>query len=153
MKLFHQVWRDGCVPQTWKDTLIVPIPKNGDLSVCDNWSGISLLDIGGKLFAKIIQSRHQDVVGEVLPDSQCGFRRGRGCVDMIFCARQMIEKAVEHNTKIFMLFIDLQKAYDSVPFQALWCALESYGVPEAMMWMIRSLHDGMKAEVTVDGLR
>ena len=63
----------------------------------------------------------------------------------------MIEKAVEHNTKIFMLFIDLQKAYDSVPRQALWRALENYGVPEAMMQMIRSLHDGMKAEVTVDG--
>ena len=139
VKLFHQVWRDGCVPQEWKDALIVPTPKKGDLSVCDNWRGISLLDISGKLFAKTIQSRLQDVVEEVLPDSQCGFRRGRGCVDMIFCARQMIEKAVEHSTKIFMLFIDLQKAYDSVPRQALWCALESYGVPEAMMRMIRSL--------------
>ena len=63
---------------------------------------------------------------------------------MIFCARQMIEKAVEHNTKIFMLFIDLRKAYDSVPCQALWRVLESYGIPESMLRMIRSLHDGMK---------
>ena len=54
MKLFHQVWRDGCVPQEWKDTLIVHIPRKGDLSVCDNWRGISLLDIGGKLFTKKI---------------------------------------------------------------------------------------------------
>ena len=151
VKLFHQVWRDGCVPQEWKDALIVPIPKKGDLSICDNWRGISLLDVGGKLFAKTIQSRLQDVAEEVLPDSQCGFRRGRGCVDMIFCVRQMIEKAVEHNTKIFMLFIDLRKAYDLVPRQALWRALESYGIPESMLQMIRSLHDGMKAEVTVDG--
>ena len=83
-------------------------------------------------------------VAEVLPDSQCGFRRGRGCVDMIFCARQMIEKAVEGNTKIFMLFIDLQKAYDSVPCQALWHVLESYGIPKSMLQIIRSLHDGMK---------
>ena len=119
-------------------------------SVCDNWRSISLLDIGGKLFAKTIQSRLQDVA-EVLPDSQCGFWRGRGYVDMIFCARQMIEKAVEHNTKIFMLFIDLHKAYDSVPLQTLWRALESYSVPESLIRMIRSLHDVMKAEVTVDG--
>ena len=151
VKLFHQVWRDGCVPQEWKDALIVPILKKSDLSVCDNWRGIGLLDISGKLFVKTIQSRLQDVMEEVLPDSQCVFRQGRGCVDMIFCARQMIEKAVEHNTKIFMLFIDLQKAYDSVLCQALWHALESYGVPEAMMRMIHCLHDGMKAEVTVDG--
>ena len=66
----------------WKDSLMVPIR---DLSVCDNWRGISLLDIGGKLFTKTIQSRLQDVVEEVLLDSQYGLRRGRGFVDMTFC--------------------------------------------------------------------
>ena len=45
-----------------------------DLSECDNWRGISLLDIGGKLFTKTIQSRLQDVVEEVLLDSQYGLQ-------------------------------------------------------------------------------
>ena len=97
-----------------------------DLSLCDNWRGISLLDVGGKRFAKIIQQRLQAVAERVFPDSQCGFRGGRGCIDMIFCAidmifcaRQLVEKAIEHNTKLFMLFIDLQKTYDSVPREAL----------------------------------
>ena len=151
MQLFHQIWACGEVPQEWRDALIVPIPKKGDLSVCDNWRGISLLDIGGKLFGKIIQKRLQEVAEEVLLDSQCGFRRGRGCVDMIFCARQIIEKSIEHDTKTFMLFVNLRKAYDSVPHQALWHALESYGIPEPMLRLIRSLHEGMKAEVTVEG--
>ena len=56
-----------------------------DLSVCDNWRGISLLDIGGKLFTKTIQSRLQGVVEEVLLDSQYGLQQGRGFVDMTFC--------------------------------------------------------------------
>ena len=43
---------------------------------------------------------------EVLPDSQCGFRSGRGCTDMVYCVRQLVEKAREHNTQIFMLFIE-----------------------------------------------
>ena len=50
-----------------------------------------------------------------------------------------------------MLFVDLRKAYDSVPRKALWCALEKYGIPEPMLKLVCSLHDGMKAEVTVDG--
>ena len=54
-----------------------------DLSVCDNWRGISLFDIGGKLFT--IQSRLQDIVEEVLLDSLYGLRQGRGLVDMTFC--------------------------------------------------------------------
>ena len=59
--LFQSVWSEGSVPQEWKDALIVPIPKKGDLSLCDNWRGISLLDLGGKVFAKIIQQRLQSV--------------------------------------------------------------------------------------------
>ena len=113
MDLFSTVWREQKVPEEWRDALIIPVPKKGDLTLCDNWWGISLLDVMRKLFAKIIQRRLQKV--EVLSDSQCGFRSGRGCVDMIFCARQIVEKAREHNTKIYMLFVDLRKAYDSVP--------------------------------------
>ena len=46
----------------------------------------------------------------MLPDSPCRFRRGKVHVDMIFlCATEIKEKAVEHNTTIFMLFINLRK--------------------------------------------
>ena len=61
---------------------------------------------------------------EVVPDSQCGFRKGRGYTDMIFYARQLVEKAREHNTKVFMLFVNLRKAYDSIHRQALWLVLQ-----------------------------
>ena len=110
-----------------------------------------MLDVGGKLFTKIVQQRLQTVAKRVLPDTECGFRSGRGCVEMIVCARQLMEKATEHNTKQFMLFIDHRKAYDSIPREALWCVLKKYGVPHSMLTVIRALHDGMQAEVTVDG--
>ena len=65
-----------------------------------------------------------------LPESQSGFRKGRGCADMIFVARQLVEKARERGESLYVLFVDLRKAYDSVPRQALWKVLEKYGVPE-----------------------
>ena len=43
--------------------------------------------------------------------NKCGFRRGRGCTDMIFVVRQLAEKAIEHQTKQFFVFVDLRKAY------------------------------------------
>ena len=48
--------------------------------------GISLLDVVGKMFAKIIQERLQHIAENILPESQCGFQKGRlrGCCDMIF---------------------------------------------------------------------
>ena len=151
MDLFQTVWMEGRVPEEWRDAILIPIPKKGDLSYCDNWRGISLLDTVGKLFAKVIQARLQSVVEDVLVDSQCGFRSGRGCVDMIFCARQLMEKAREHRSDLFMLFVDLRKAYDFIPRQALWLVLHKYGIPTQLIQLIQSLHERMKAEVAVGG--
>jgi len=101
--------------------LLVPVPKKGNLSFCDNWRGISLLDVVGKLFTRVLNDRLQLVVEETVSDFQCGFRAGRDRVDMIFCICQLLEKPIEHNTKVLLLFVDLRKAYDSVPRVALWC--------------------------------
>ena len=65
---------------------------------------------------------------------------------MIFRVCQLVEKASEHNAKVFLLFVNLCKAYDSVSRAALWCALQKCGV---MVELIHSLHEGMFATVTV----
>ena len=145
--LIKDVWKECKVVGDWKDAVVVPIPKKGNLQMCDNWRGISLLDVIGKIIARIIQV--QTIAEHILPESQCGFRKGRGCVDMIFVARQLIEKAIEHGEALFVLFVDLKKAYDSVPRQALWRVLEKCGVPTVMLSIIQSCHQGMRAEVRV----
>ena len=58
---------------------------------------------------------------------------------MIYCARQLVENAWEHNTQIFMLFIDLRKAYDSIPCSLLWHVLEKYGIPPSLLNIVCSL--------------
>ncbi len=68
---------------------------------------------------------------------------------MIFDARQLVEKAREHGESLYVLFVDLRKAYDSVPRQALWKVLEKYGVPEKMLNVVKSFHEGMHAEIRV----
>ena len=60
-----------------------------------------------------------------------------------------MEKTIEHHSKIFLLFVDLRKAYGSVPRQALWCALWKYGVPDHLIGLMCSFHDGMVATVVV----
>lgn len=109
----HDIWIEGKVVADWKDALIVPIPKKGDLQQCDNWRGISLLDVAGKVFARLIQERLSSIAERLLPDSQCGFRKGRGCVDMVFVARQLLEKAREHNDYLYTLFVDLRKEWSA----------------------------------------
>jgi len=73
-----KVWQEGGEIQAWKDAVMVPIPPKRDLSICDNWRGISLLDVVGKVFARVMQMRLQIVAEEILPESQCGFRKRKG---------------------------------------------------------------------------
>ena len=55
LQVMQDVWEQGTVVDDWRNAVIVPIPKKGDMKVCDNWRGISLLDVAGKLFARVIQ--------------------------------------------------------------------------------------------------
>ena len=68
---------------------------------------------------------------------------------MIFAARQLVEKSREHGDSLFVLFVDLKNAYDSVPRKALWCVLEKYGVSPTMLSVIRSFHEDMTAVMRV----
>ena len=99
------------------DTSIIHLYKRkGNPQVCDSRRGISLLSIAGKILAKILLNRlnaHLDKA-RLIPESQCGFRKDRGTIDMIFTARQLQEKCQEQNVDIYMTFVDLTKAFDTV---------------------------------------
>ena len=108
LDLLRSVWVGSYVPPDWRHAQIIPIPKKGSLSSCDNWRGITLLDVVGKLCGRIVQNRLRTTIEAEIPETQCGFRAGRGCPDAVFCGRQLVEKAFEHRTKIYLLFIDLR---------------------------------------------
>ena len=152
-RLLYEIWKKGEVPQEFKDASIVSLFKNkGKRFVCDNYRGISLLSVAGKILARIIINRiNEHITDVVCSESQCGFRKGRGTVDMIFCLRQIQEKSREHRTPLYMAFIDLTKAFDTVSRTALWIVLKKVGIPSQMRKIIQSFHDGMLAKIIYGG--
>ena len=84
-------WSAKCHPQQWKNANIILVYKQkGDRAECGNSRGISLLSVAGKVLAKIMLTRLlEHDVNLVLPESQCGFRRGRSIINMIFGAWQL----------------------------------------------------------------
>ena len=49
LAIMRKSWQEGVVFSDWRNAIVVPIPKKGDLRHCDNWRGISLFDVVGKL--------------------------------------------------------------------------------------------------------
>ena len=127
--LFDRCWDEGQVPQELKDATIVHLYKGkGDRSMCDNYRGISLLSIAGKVLAKVLLNRlTMHLIDDVVPESQCGFRKNRGCADMIFTIRQLQEKCIEQQKDLYVLFLDLTKAFDTVSREGVWQILAKLG--------------------------
>ena len=121
-------------------------------TTCDNYRGIALLSIPGKVFTKAILNRLKPIAEQLLRESQCGFHRGRGCADQLFSVRLLMEKAREYNHPIYICFIDLKKAYDSVHRDSLWQILQhSYCLPAKLLSIIRELHIDSTATVRAYG--
>ena len=154
LQLFHIMWRKEAIPQEFKDATIIHLFKRkGNPQVCDNHRGISLLSIAGKILARVLLNQlneHLEWSG-LQPESQYGFRKNRGTIDMIFTERQLQEKCQEQNVDLYMTFVDLTKAFDTVSCEGFWKIMAKFGCPAKFIAMVRQFHDGMLARVQNDG--
>lgn len=152
-QLFHLIWQEEVLPQDFKDASIIHLYKRkGNRQACDNHRGISLLSIAGKVLARVLLNRlivHLEK--DLLPESQCGFRKNRGTIDMVFAARQLQEKCQEQNVDLYSTYVDLTKAFDTVSREGLWRIMAKYGCPRKFIAITRQFHDGMLARVLDSG--
>ena len=81
LPLFEKIWEQEEIPTDWKDGHINKLPKKGDLSSCENYRGITLLSVPGKVFNRILLERMRDAVDVRVRDHQAGFRRASGGTD------------------------------------------------------------------------
>ena len=150
LEIIKQIWQEGAAVQDFRDAIITHLYKNkGDRSCCDNHRGISLLCIAGKILMRLILNRlssHIDKIG-LIPESQCGFVQGKSTTDSSFALQQLQEKCKLQQQDLFLLFIDLTKAFDTVNREGLWHILEKAGCPKHFVGIIRSFHDNMKVTV------
>ncbi|GFS10575.1 LINE-1 retrotransposable element ORF2 protein [Elysia marginata] len=124
--LFNKVWTEEKVPDAWIKGILIKLPKKGDLSQCNNWRGINLLSVTGKIFCLVILYRIKSSVDKALREEQAGFCEGRYCIDQIFIMCTIIEQPIEWNCSIY---IDFEKNFDSVHHKNLWKILQAYEIP------------------------
>ena len=150
--LASMVWESETVPEDWLRQLTVPLHKKGPIQDCDNYRGIALLSVPGKVFCRVIQRRLAQRAEHLLRESECGVRKGRGCIDQVFALRVLAEKAREYNTPLYLSFVDLRKAYDSVNREALWMVLQrKYHLPDKLIRILKALHLGTRSAVRAYG--
>ena len=126
--------RVGKVSSDWEQSFIVCLYKGKDDALeRGNYRGLKLTEQVMKVLERIVDGLIRQVVS--IDDSPFGFVPGRGTTDAIFVVRQLQEKYLAANKRLYMAFVDLEKAFDRVPRKVIWWALRKLGVDE---WIVRT---------------
>ena len=87
----NKIWKTREGPTTWTQSLVITLPKKGNLQLCQNCRTISLISRPSKVMLKIILKRLQPQAEEVTVDEQVAFRAGRSTTEQIFNLRILCE--------------------------------------------------------------
>jgi hypothetical protein len=136
-KLIDSIQKKEKLPSQWKESIILPVNKNGDKTDCNNHGGISLLSPSNRISSDILLSQLRPYIDEGLVDPQFEFRRNRSNTDQIFCIRQILNKEWEFNETVHKLFVDFKKAHNSVRREVLYNILIEFGIPIKLVRLIK----------------
>ena len=151
--LFNIMFDQETIPDDWCRAIIVPLFKGGDRKMVNNYRGISLLSVVGKLYASVINNRLINFVesNNLLVEEQAGFRRKRSTIEQIFILFEIISSRSKSKKHTYCCFIDVRKAYDSVFRDSMWWHLIHKGIAGKMYRVLRAFYNKVESCVQLNG--
>ena len=110
-----------------------------------------LLTVASKVLHKIALERMKDTLEGRLWDEQAGFRKERSCCDQIATVRIIVEQTLEWSIGLYMIFVDFEKAFDSIDREVLWKIVRHCRVLGKIVKMIQIFYDGFQKRVLHEG--
>lgn len=148
LNLFNYIFVEGKFPTHWSSGMIVPIYKKGAKNDPSNYRGITLSSCLGKLFCSILNNRLNNFIRQnnILGPEQLGFVAGNRTSDAIYILHSLIEKYCKlQNQKLYVCFIDFEKAFDKVSRTLLLNKLHNIGLKGKFLNILTSIYSEDKA--------
>ena len=148
MELCQRVLDGKGMPDDWALSVVIPIFKGkGDATSCGAYRGVKLLEHAMKIVERVLEKRIRNMVE--VDEMQFGFMPGKGTVDAVFILRRLQEEYRDKGKKLYMCFVDLEKAFDRAPRRVMEWAMRQRELPEAIVRAVMSLYEGAKTRVRV----
>jgi hypothetical protein len=112
--LFDQFHGNARLPKSICSYFLALIPKVQSPQSLGNFRPISLLGCIYKLVAKVLASRLAKVIGDLIPNTQSAFLKGRQLVDGVVVVNEVVDYAKKSGKQCLIFKVDFEKAYDSV---------------------------------------
>ncbi|KAH9262839.1 hypothetical protein BASA83_013735 [Batrachochytrium salamandrivorans] len=128
--------------------------ENGDPLNPGDKRGIALINVGLKLVCKVLQMRIERFVetNNLLSYEQAGFRKREECVGQVVSLVDIIQRRQNAGLNTHVLFIDIRKAFDTVPVGALLWKLQNMGFPRRTLAFLKALYTSSSARARAGSL-
>ena len=151
--LLNAFFLHGGIPSCVSSGLVTPIHKKGCAMDPTNYRPIAVGEPLYRLYTTILNDRlvKWTEAGGLRSPAQAGFRPRKSTIHHLFALRHFIDHALNTGRPLYVCFVDLQKAYDTVQHDLLWERLRSIGVSPRMLAAIQSLYTSGTLSMKVDG--
>ena len=148
-KFFNAVIRYSYAPKEMKKGVIVTLFKGGNKRKDnpDNDRAITFSSVILKLLGRILLTRVElfNVLNPPLHPLQGGFRKNLGCQMTSFLLKECISFGKENGSKVYVCFLDVQKAFDHVWHRGLFYKLYHAGIDKAIIKVVMNLYSDMES--------
>jgi hypothetical protein len=129
-------------PEALSTGVVHALFKEGDASKFDNYKGITVGPILAKLFAMILNKRLSEWVEQhgLRAKGQARFRKDYRTTNQLFILRTLIEQSKAKKKPLYCCFLDLKKAFDTMPCEALWQVLAGLGVKGRFLRCLQAMY-------------
>ena len=151
--LVNQSFQSGIFADKLKIAKVVSLFKKGNLELPSNYRPISLLPIFSKLFEKLMYKRLYRFleIHKALYSLQFGFQENHSIDHALVSLTEAVRNTLDNRRFGCGIFIDLQKAFDTVNHKILLLKLEHYGIRGCALEWFRSYLSERKQYVSVNG--
>ena len=137
----NRIWQTGEWPTPWTQSLVITLPKKGNLQQCQNYRKISLISHPSKVMLKVILNRLEPQAEKIIAEKKTGFRAGRSTTEQIINLRILCEKYLQHQQDLYHVFIDFKKTFNGVWHAPLWASMKKYNICTNLTRVIKNLYD------------
>ena len=86
-EICNRIWKTGEWPTPWTQSLIITLPKKGNMQLCQHYRTISPISHSSKVMLKVISNRLKSQAEEIIAEEQAGFRAGRRSSTLESCVK------------------------------------------------------------------
>ena len=151
--IFAKSLEEGILPDDWKRANVSPIHKKGSRSKAGNYRPVSLTSQVCKVMESVLRShmlKHLEK-HKLSTQHQHGFTNGKSCLTNLLETLEEWTEAVDEGFCVDAIYLDFQKAFDTVPFKRLMCKLRAYGFHGRLANWIENFLTGRQMRVGVNG--